>query len=169
VSVDNPFATSDTWDVSLDEYLGNGNHVVTITEAVDETAKSTGNPKLVLKLVNPNGSIQAFEGYHAGFLRKIVSIFDAAGIPRPQDGEFDPEDNCRLTPACRQRLVGKNVGIVVRPEAGQPDEQGNVKEWPRVKGYVEPSQVNADIPTDTSGMQTAAVGATPDPSDDIPF
>src|SRR5215831_15241911 len=123
MSVDNPFATADAWEVSTQQewnpekpWLPIGNHVCTIVEANDDTAKSSGNPKLVLLMDNVQGKTIGYESYHSNFLGKIVALFDAAGIPRPQEGEFDPEDNCRLSPGCRARLVGKSVGVVIRNE-----------------------------------------------------
>ena len=164
MSLTNPFAQADAWDVSTDTMLPVGNHVVTIIEADDQTAKSSGNPQLHLKMQNENGSIQDWVAYHGDFLGKIVSVFDAAGIERPGDGEFDPDDNYRLTASCIRRVRDKKVGIVIREEEDNR-EPGKMRK--RVQGYVTPDKITGDIPADTSGLATATASSVAD--DDIPF
>jgi hypothetical protein len=162
MSVSNPFESSESWDVSTERYIGVGNHVAKIIEVGDETS-SNNRPKLVLKFENRDGTIRAWEPYHAAFLEKIVALYDAAGIDRPREGEFDPNDECRLNAAARQRLMNQWVGIVVRDEPSFKDPS---KSYATVQGYVTPATLGADVPIDRVPQSTAA-GAYGD--DDIPF
>lgn len=162
MSLTNPFAQADAWDVSTDTILPVGNHLVTVVEADDTTAKSSGNPQVHVKLQNDGGSIQDWIAYHSDFLGKVVSIFDAAGVDRPQDGEFDPADNMRLTASCIRRLLNKKVGIVVREEN---DQEGKPRK--RVQGYVTPDKISGGSTGNGFATATAAPASTAD--DDIPF
>jgi hypothetical protein len=149
-----------------------------IESTEDKTTESSGNPKLIVDLSSPHGSMTDFIPYHGGFLDKIVALFNAAEIDLPGEGEFDPEDNCRLTAACRKRLHGKSVGVVVREEEdgkGERDANGNVKMWSRVKGYVTVGQipggggaVQESLPASnaSSGQRSASRPAN---EPDIPF
>lgn len=157
----NPFEEADPWEVSTDTLLPVGNHVVSITEAEDDT-NSKGNPTLALKFENAAGSIKDWEHYSETFLRKIVALYQHAGLEIPQEGEFDPDDHCRLTGKKRAQLVGKKIGIVVREEPRNDDPSKMQK---RVQGFVDPSQIDADLPVDASPY--ASVASSVD--DDIPF
>ena len=154
----NPFASAEAWEVSAGgPMLPVGDFVVTIVQADDATA-STQNPQVEFRFQNDSGSIRAWETYHANFLSKIVSVYDAAGIARPDDGEFDPTDNCRLTQKKLDELMGKQVGIVIREEEdNRPDHYGEKRA--RVQGYLPASEI---APAET------AVAAT-DGDPDIPF
>jgi len=164
MSVSNPFAEADPWTTSTEMWLGVGNHIVKITQADDETTESSGNPKLVLRFENANGAQRAWENYHERFLDKIVALYDSAGIERPQEGEYDPEDHCRLTEKCRKRLLNRYVGIIVRKEKSNNDP---TKEFDRVKGYVTPAMLG-DMPANTQGLPSS--GSAGQYSDDeIPF
>jgi hypothetical protein len=147
----NPFASAETWDVSTERWLQEGNYVVRITNAQDETSQN-GRPKLRLELEASEGVHTDHIPYHSEFLRRVVGPFRAAGIQDPQPGEFDPNDECRLTEACRRRLIGKTVGVVIRNEADQNDPQ---KMWPRVAGYVDKARITghqSDAGFDTRGL-----------------
>jgi hypothetical protein len=164
-TADNPFASADAWTVSTS--LPEGSHVVTI-QSVMGSSSANGRPKLELTLINPQGSARDFIPYSGDFLRRIVAPFDAAGIARPQPGEFNPADNYRLSETCIARLVGQTVGIVIKPEA---DQDG--KMWNRVQGYLPASRIDGGA--DTRGLPAAnGTPEQPPPSgqqakSDIPF
>jgi hypothetical protein len=146
--------------------LPKGNHVVTIIQADDGTAVSSGNPQIVLKFENPNGAIRAWETYHPEFLRKVVALFDAAGLARPETGEFDPNDRCRLSQVYLSKLLNKQIGIIVREEAdNRVDHVGEMRL--RVQGYVQPRKILEDVPIDDRGLANVGASATED--DDLPF
>lgn len=162
---DNPFASAEAWETSTGEYLGVGNHRVTIEEAEDASS-AQGKPQIALLFRNSGGIKKDWCNYNSGFLARVVALFDAAGVERPQVGEFDPQDNCRLSEACRKRLVGKEVGIVVRLEEDYKDA---TKQVPRVKGYVPASKIDGS--GDTRGLPEPAAQASAASSrdDSIPF
>lgn len=162
MSLENPFGSADAWEVSTDSMLPVGNHVVRITEADDQTAKSSGNPQLHLKLENAGGSIQDWVPYSESFLGKVVSVFDACGIERPQDGEFDPNDHFRLTAKCIRRVLDKEVGIVVREEEDNR-EPGKMRR--RVQGYVPTSRITGE----QAPAASVASGGASSLEDEIPF
>ena len=101
-------------------------------------------------------------------LGKVTSLFEAAGIPVPQPGEFDPADHCRLTSSCIARLVGRKVGAVVRNEDSY-SEPG--KQILRIQGYVQPARITDDAPIDTRGLPDvtgiSSTASTDEP--DLPF
>lgn len=179
---ENPFADVEAWDVTGGggNYLPNGNHIVTIRIADDATARTSGNPQIYVEIEDDRGREKKhWVNYHANFLSQVVAVFDAAGIDRPQDGEFDPENNFRLTEGCRKRLIGKKVGVVMRD--GDPSQKDG-KIYPEVKGFTTVERLKEmgeqdmassydpaanDVPIDTAGLPNA----TPPPADDseIPF
>jgi hypothetical protein len=170
----NPFEEAEVWESSLGQYLGEGNYVVKITET-DEGTSQNMRPKLILRLEAVEGESQGREHtdyipYHAGFLDKVVGPFHAADIPLPQEGEFDPADECRLTEGCRKRLVGKIVGVSIRNE---PDQNDPNKQWPRVQSYVNANRVRghrSETGTDSRGLPEVSVGAGGTlADDDVPF
>lgn len=167
MSLDNPFETADPWEVSTEDMLPIGNHLVTVVEANDGTAKSSGNPQAELKFENNDGYIRAWEAYHADFLGRIVSLYKSAGIAIPQNNEFDPNDNYRLTAACLARLVGHKLGIVVRDE---DDNRNPGQKRRRVMGYVEPGRVGGAANGTTKGTAASEpVASGSSKTDDIPF
>lgn len=131
---DNPFNDAQAWS----SYLGEGDHIVTI-ESAEDASSQQGKPQIALVFANAQGSKQDWCNYSSDFLAKVVALFDAAGIPRPQDGEFDPNDNFRLTSACIQRLVGKRLGIVIRPE---PDFNDATVMRDRVQNYIPANRID---------------------------
>lgn len=162
----NPFAEAEAWTVST--LLPVGNHVVEIREANDASTNG-GDPQVHTRLVNADGDIQDWVYYRGDMLGKVVALFDAAGIPRPGPGEFDPNDKCRLTDACRNRLLGKRVGIVVREEdkyGGAPGEKVR-----RVQGYLKADGVAgaAPPPATTQSAPVSGGGQRTFGDDDIPF
>jgi hypothetical protein len=169
----NPFAGADAWETSTGEYLGVGNHRVRIDQA-DDASSQQGKPQIALIFRNDEGMKSDWCNYSSEFLSKVVALFDAAGIERPQVGEFDPQDNCRLTEACRKRLLGREVGIVVRLE---DDYKDPTKQVPRVAGYVPASRIDGGA--DTRGLppaqqqqpqKSSAPAQSPATADDrIPF
>jgi hypothetical protein len=138
-----------------------------ITEVEDSTAQSSGNPVIELKLENAAGeTIRDWVVYHEAFLGKVVALFDSAGLDRPVEGEYDPDDHCRLTKQKIDQLRGKTVGNVNRDEPdNRPGKTGSRR---RVQGYVQPSRITDDIPTDTRGLPNANSQVQNDDSD-IPF
>lgn len=133
----NPFEDADRWEVSTENILTKGNYLCEIAEAEGDT--SSGNyPQITLKLVAEQGYITDWLVYHEKLLGKVSSLYEAAGVQVPQEGEFNVADHCRLTEACIARVVGKKVGVVVRPE---PDRQNPGQFRDRVKGYVPAAQI----------------------------
>lgn len=174
----NAFDQADAWNPeggSSDDWIPNGDHVVSVRVADDDTAKSSGNPKLAVELEDDQGRQRKdWIPYSEKFLNRIVSIFDAAGIDRPRDGEFDPQDHMRLTSQCRGRLIGKKVGIIVRD--GDPNLDGKI--FPEVQGYVLPSRITqvdmpatdrSDVPIDTTGLAGMSTARSAIPDDEVPF
>ena len=149
----NPFESAEPWTVSAENMLDVGPHVVTIETAEDDTAKSSGNPVVHLKFVNSEGSIQAWEAYHAEFLRKIVSLYNSVGLPLPANGEFNPMDRCRLTEQKIAQLRGKQVGIVVRDEPDNRLTAAPGATQRKVAGYLPPHEVTNG--PDTRGLPDA--------------
>jgi hypothetical protein len=160
----NPFEQSEGWEVSLGQYLGVGNHLVTINAAADASAKSNGKPQLHLEMSNEMGEKQDWVNYSSENLRKIVGLCQATDLALPQDGEFDPNDDCRLTEKYIKRFVGRKVGIVVREE----EYQG--KKSARVQGYVHTSKLSGDdLPADTRGFAGVASSSAKADEPDVPF
>lgn len=156
----NPFESADPWEVSLDKPLFPvGNFLATITSVEDATAMS-GNPQVIVRVENDSYSIRDWVAYHENFLSKIVAVFEAAGVARPQAGEFDPADHCRLSASCIARLVDRQVAVVVYDEDDdRPDHMGEKRR--RVRGYRPASELTEDAPIDTAGLPAAGVGADP--------
>jgi hypothetical protein len=137
----NPFDEAEAWEVGKSAF-DEGSHVVTIANAEGDTSTS-GNPMVILSLEDAAHSMRDWVGYHPDFLAKIVAVFDGAGVKRPQDGEFDPNDSFRLTDKTIGRLVGKQIGILVRNELdNRPDHQGEMR--PKIAGYSRPQEVEAE-------------------------
>src|SRR5438270_661440 len=93
----NPFDQAERWETRLDgeQFLTKGNHLVTITEAKDGTSRNEF-PQIELRFRNEYG-IQAKKlVYKPEFLGRVASLYDCAGKQRPQIGEFDREDQCRI-------------------------------------------------------------------------
>jgi hypothetical protein len=152
MSVSNPFTGAKAW--AGDTMLQVGRHVAKIVQCDDATAKvDPYRPMLELRFENDDGYQRDRVPYDGELVGKLASLFDAAGIERPQDGEFDPNDKFRLTASCRQRLVGKEVGLTVKEE---PDREDPQKMWPRVKGYYNPQKAGQDLPADTDGLPDIA-------------
>jgi hypothetical protein len=166
--VSNPFESAEAFETYTDTYLGIGNHRVKIEVAEDASSKKEHKPQIALQFRNANGTKRDWCNYNEKFLGKVVALYDSAGVERPKEGEFDVGDHCRLSKACIERLVGREVGIVIRPEA---DQDGVERE--RVKGYVKPDQVD-DAPAATSNGNGGSSGASASTAsdaelDDIPF
>jgi hypothetical protein len=136
-----PFDEAEAWEGGK-ALFDEGSHVVTISSAEGDTSQS-GNPMIVFNFEDDTHSIRDWVGYHPDFLAKIVAVFDAAGVKRPQDGEFDPQDSFRLTDKTIARLVGKQLGILVRNEPdNRSDHAGEMR--PKVQGYTKPAEVEAE-------------------------
>jgi hypothetical protein len=166
---ENPFASAERWEPYLDQYIREeGNYVAEITE-IEGGSTQAQKPKLVIQLNAKEGSIRDWLNYDEGrTLGKVTSLFEAAGAPLPQEGEFDPADHCRLTDACIARLRGRKVGIVVRLEDSLKDK---AKQVLAVQGYVQPARITDDAPADTRGLPdvgAVAAGVTT-ADDDFPF
>jgi hypothetical protein len=163
----NPFASAEAWETSTDTMMGIGPHVATIIEQADSTAKSSGNPVLELKFENGAGeTIRDWLPYNEGFLAKVVALYDSAGLERPDEGEFDPSDHCRLTAKKINQLGGKKIGIMVRDE---DDDREVGKKRRRVAGYVTPSRITEEMAADTRGLSTSSSTKSKNDDDDIPF
>jgi hypothetical protein len=161
------FQNADAWSVSTDTMLPVGNHLVTIQNPVmSET--STGKPQLELKVENELGAIRDWLVITPNSIGKIVMLYDAAGVERPQEGEFNPE-NGWLTDAAVDRLHGRKVGVVIREEVDNRDPS---KMRRRVMGYTDAHQMASDIPADTTGLPAVPAASASRPADEddkVPF
>jgi hypothetical protein len=92
---------------------------------------------------------------------KVAQLFDAAGVERPQEGEFNPETG-ELTDACVGRLRNRKVGVVIRNEDSMKNPG---TQEPRIAGYVEAARITDDVPADTRGMTSSTAAA----DDRVPF
>lgn len=156
------YGNAEAWETSTDVMLPVGNHIVTIVDPIPGMS-SSDNPEIQLRVENDRGAMRDWLQITDKSIGKIVQLFDAAGVDRPGEGEFD-EATGALTAACINRLNGKKVGVVIREEQ---DNRDPTKMRSRIKGYVEPSRVNekeSDVP---SGGVPATAGSSR--SDDIPF
>lgn len=154
------FENTPAWEVSTSTLLPVGNHVVTV-DVAESTKTRNDNNQIELSLSNAQGSIRDWVVYaEENGVAKVVALFGAAGQALSNE---DQDENGQLTPACVARLDGKKVGIVINEE---PDYKDATKTRRRVKGYVAPGQVDADVPIDTSGLPAVSSQGA---DDDIPF
>ena len=171
MSSENPFEAAERWEPFLEKYISEeGNYVFEILEAEGTSAKGgQQGPQIFLQLEAKEGRIRDWLNYNEGrSLGKVTSLYESAGIPVPQPGEFDPSDHCRLTQACIDRLVGRRVGAVVRKEDSYKTPGETIL---RVQGYVAPSRLTDDLPVDTRGLpDVSAVSSSANPDEpDVPF
>jgi hypothetical protein len=159
--VSNPFQSADPWEVSLDQLLPAGNHVVVIEEA--EMGTSSGkHPQIEIKLRNSYGAIRDWMVITEASVGKVVALAQAVEVDLPTDNDI--EQGLALKQVYVDRFVGKKVGIVVRDE---PDYKDPTKTRPRVQGYVEAKRIKAsDIPPNG---ESDFRHAPQNPSADIPF
>ena len=158
---ENPFETAQDWDVPLEKILDEGNYVCRITEVEDETAKSSGKPKLIVKFleVHGQGTITAWLPYNCDFLRKVATLYRAAKIKLPSRDEFDPSDYCRIKRPAQDRLVGATVGVLVREDKSSIDQEtGLPKVFIEAAGFVDASRISSELGTDTTGLPDTNVG-----------
>jgi len=145
-----------------------GAHVVTIDE-VENAISSGGFPMLRLTLSNSAGMQWDYVTINPAkefTLRRVAGLVDAADLPRPKKGDFDPATG-RLADSYVRRLQGRKVGIVVQDEPdNRPDHLGEMR--PRVVGYLPPVEVNADLPVESPAVELYQAAVTAD-DDDIPF
>lgn len=161
----NPFQTTDPWDVSLDSVLPPGNHVVKIVEAEGGTS-SGQHPEIRMKMQNAQGVIRDWLQITQGTISKVVGLAQAVGIDVPGDGDYDPE-TLRVSDEWIYRLVGRQVGVVLREEPAYDKETGRTdptKTRTRVQGYVTPQRIAESV---ANGQAFAPAGAAGGP--DIPF
>lgn len=148
-----------------------------------ELGNNDGNVRDWITLQVPNSSVK---GSSIG-IQQIVAVFDAAGVYRPRENEFDPSDMA-ISQSALNRLGGREVGIYVDHEEREVrnDETGGteIKTFAVVNGYVPATEIAAG-PTygagtpNTGGYARMAIPATPSvpamsaapaaDDDDIPF
>jgi hypothetical protein len=161
------YGSAEAWKVSTDTMLPVGNHVVTIMDPIMGEA-GTGNPQIELRVENEQGKMRDWLVITPNTIGKVVSVFDAAGVERPQPGEFNPDSGV-LTDRCVDRLHNRKVGVVVREEV---DNRDTSKMRRRIMGYLDAHQMNADMPADTSGLPTESAPSVSRPAGEdqrIPF
>jgi hypothetical protein len=171
------YGEEEAWDVSTDQFLGVGTHLITVVEADKGWTKGDSfkapKPQIEIKVQNDQGTRRDWIVITPKTVGKVVQIFDATGAQRPQQGEFNPETG-ELTEECVARLRGRKCGVVIRLETSLKDP---MKEEPRIAGYIESQRVTDDIPADTRGLPSAdpaqqAPSASRPPSENkssIPF
>jgi len=160
------YQSTEAWKVQ-DSMLPVGDHVVTIVDPRSGDS-SGGFPQVELRVENELGSLRDWLVITPNTIGKVVMVFDAAGVARPQDGEYDPETG-KLTDACVDRLHNRKVGVIVREE---PDNRDPTKMRRRIMGYTDASQITSDIPADTGGLPTASAASSSRPADEderVPF
>jgi len=158
------YGGAEAWKVQ-DQLLPIGDHVVTIINPMSGDS-SGGFPQVELRVENELGSLRDWLVITPNTIGKVVMVFDAAGVDRPQDGEFDPETG-KLTDACVDRLHNRKVGVIVREE---PDNRDPTKMRRRIMGYTDVAQITSDIPADTAGLPTAPSSSRPADEDErVPF
>lgn len=172
----NPFANEEAWNVS-GGFLGSGDHVVEILE-IDGTGNSSGgHPEIHLKVGNGEGEIQDWIQVTQNSIGKVVQLTDAAQIERPSDDDVRAEGTgYRLSEAYLNKLLGKKLGVIVRPEQDRMNP-GQTRD--RVKGYVLAEKIKkSDVPAgggpDWGGFPAQQPGGgfpaqQPRTDDDIPF
>jgi hypothetical protein len=168
----NPFATEEAWDVS-NGFLGSGDHVVEIREIDGSGNSSGGHPEIHLRVGNNDGEIQDWIQVTQNSIGKVVQLTDAAKIERPGDDDVRAEGTgYRLSEAYLNKLLGKTLGVIVRPEQDRMNP-GQTRD--RIKGYVVAEKIKkSDVPAPTGGPAAAFAGggfpaAAPATDDDIPF
>lgn len=162
----NPFRNTEPWEVSTETILGPGNYIVTIIEAEDGTS-SGGHPQVSLLLKNDQGQIRAWQVITDASIGQIVALAQSAGIELP--GDEDIVEGLRLRQAYYDRLIGKQVGIVVREE---PSWKDPTKMRSTVAGYVEPAKITGSDATPQGAADqfvTAGNAATRRADSDLPF
>jgi hypothetical protein len=162
---ENPFATEKAWSVSEGGgILPAGEHLVEVVDIEGDSTSSGGYPQIVVNVSNADGQIRDWIVVIPSTIGKVVQLTDAAGLERPTDAQVEADGpGYRLDPKYLDKLVGKQVGVVVRDEADRNDPS---KVRQRVAGYVAPSSVKqSDVPSDASEFQTPATVS----DDDIPF
>jgi hypothetical protein len=160
----NPFRSTEPWEVSTETILGPGNHVVTIVEAEDGTS-SGGHPQVSLLLKNREGQIRAWQVITDASIGQIVALAQSAGIQLP--GDEDIVEGLRLRQSYYDRLIGKQVGIVVREE---PSWKDPTKMRSTVAGYVDPAKVqDSDVTPQGAADQFAGAARASRSDDDMPF
>jgi hypothetical protein len=166
----NPFATEQAWGISEGGgggILPAGEHLVAVHEIDGTTTSSGGYPQIVVTLGNPEGTIRDWIVVIPSTIGKVVQLTDAAGLERPTDEQVEADGpGYRLDPKYLGKLVGKQIGVVVRDEADRNDP---TRTRQRVAGYVPASAVKkTDVPTDDWNPSQPAPQSVADP-DDIPF
>lgn len=163
----NPFATETAWDVGDGgSILSAGDHLVKVIDLDGEGNSKNGYPQIEVKLGNDQGDIRDWIVVIPSTIGKVVQLTDAAGLERPNDTEVSLEGSgYRFTPTYLARLLGKEVGVIVREE---PDRNDPSRTRTRVQGYVTRDKI-----TTTDGTPVASFSqpqATPSAADDsIPF
>jgi hypothetical protein len=161
---DNPFATEKAWNVSEGGgILPAGEHVVQIVDVEGDGNSSGGYPQIVVNAGNDEGTIRDWIVVIPSTIGKVVQLTDAAGLDRPSDAQVDADGaGYRLDPRYLDKLVGKQVGVVVRDE---PDRQDPTRTRQRVAGWVPVGAVKkSDVASD--GFEPVAPAVD---DDDIPF
>jgi hypothetical protein len=100
-------------DVDGVEALPAGSHVVEIRRAEGGDSPD-GHPQVELVLGNEDGAVIDRVAISPRSIGRIVSLIDAAGLPRPQGDDVADAGAGRLSAAYVARLVGRRVTIVVR-------------------------------------------------------
>jgi hypothetical protein len=157
------FQNEKAWETSTDTLLPIGNHPVEIEEAESDHAQSSGNPQLKLRVSNSQGAMRDWISITPSTVGKVVQVFDAVGVERPKEGEFDPATG-KLSDACVRRLLGQKVGVVVREE--EDTREFPAKKRLRIKGYVPVDKVG---PSTGSAPTATASAPAARKDDDIPF
>lgn len=160
------YSGAEAWKVQ-DSMLPVGDHVVTISDPM--TGQSSGGyPQIELRVENELGSLRDWLVITPAAIGKVVQVFDAAGIERPQDGEFDPQTGA-LEQSYVDRLHNRKVGVIVREE---PDNRDPSKMRRRIMGYTDVHQITSDIPADTTGLPDVSAPSASRPADEderVPF
>jgi hypothetical protein len=155
----NPFANAQAWLPPLTTQLPAGNFVVMIDEARDSTSKSN-NPQIELIMSSPQGGCRDWVTLAPNqfSMDKAVGLFYAAGVlgdgeVPSEDDLVDPTVDLRLKPAFIAKLIGRQVGVVIRDK---PDLKDPTQTRPQVQGYRPASDISSSGALPTSDVTNAA-------------
>ena len=163
------FENVEAWEPHRGEILAPGDYVVRITNTDTERAQSSGNLQLLLWLENDAGSIRDWISVTQANMGKVVAPFVRTGIALTNQDWDANEGNFK--PGVIDRLVGKQVGIVVKEETDT--YQGQARTRTRVAGYLAVEQITGaetnGAPPAQPEQQPPAATTTAAADDRIPF
>lgn len=166
---DNPFDGVDAWEPG-GGFLPAGDHKCRVAE-IDGSTESSGNhPQIVVTVGNDLGSSTDKIVVIDSTLGKVWQFLSACGLEKPSADEVAPSgDGYVLDPKYLAKVVGKEVGVIVRPEQGRSDP---TRTFDVIQSYVEANKVESSgMPFESNDGNSGSFETVPGgvPDDDIPF